>query len=432
MLRLLYRAAWWLIAPAAVLRLLWRSRREPGYRYHVAERFGRIDLRRDARRALIWVHAVSVGETRAAEPLVRALLAAHPECDLLLTHMTPSGRATGEALFGDAVLRCYLPYDTPGAVGRFLVKARPTVGVLMETEVWPTLIECCAARRMPLILANARMSARSAARASRFGRATLTVFGGLADVYAQSEADAARFRALGVASPRVFGNLKFDIAPSPRLLMLGEAWRAAFGDRPVWVAASTRDGEEALVLEAFDRLQAARPDALLVLVPRHPQRFDEVARLAQTRWRVARRSQWRDGAPVDPSTQVWLGDSMGEMTAYYACARLAFIGGSLVPTGGQNLIESCAAGTPVLFGPSMFNFSRASADALAAGAAVQVADSAALGEALIGLLEDRARRDAMAAAARDFAAAHRGATERTVAALAQWLPERSGSPARAR
>lgn len=422
LLRGLYRILWWLIAPAAVLRLLWRSRREPGYRRHIGERFGYLQRRDDAA-ALIWVHAVSVGETRAAEPLVRALLDAYPQARLLLTHMTPAGRATGESLFGARVLRAYLPYDMPGAVRRFLRAYRPSVGVLMETEVWPTLIAECQGLRVPLVLANARMSARSAGRAARFGAATRPVFGGLSAVYAQSPADAERLSALGAHDIAVFGNLKFDAAPAPARIETGHRWRAVFGPRPVWVAASTREGEEAAVLAAFAQLRARQPEALLVLVPRHPQRFDDVARLAAACAPLQRRSAWDGLTPLHGDTRILLGDSMGEMPTYYAAADLAFIGGSLVPTGGQNLIESCAVGTPVLFGPSMFNFSRASADALAAGAARQIADPAGLADALDELFTHAAARHAMAEAARRFADAHRGATARTVAALGRYLPQ---------
>ncbi|HEY1608100.1 MAG TPA: 3-deoxy-D-manno-octulosonic acid transferase, partial [Paraburkholderia sp.] len=266
MLRAIYRAAWWLIAPLAVLRLLLRSRRERGYREHIAERFGRSPGRLpDDDAPLIWVHAVSVGETRAAQPLVHALMAARPDARVLLTHMTPSGRATGEELFGDQVLRCYLPYDMPGAVRRFLRAWRPTLGLVMETEVWPTLIDECRRADVPLVLTNARMSARSFARAAKFGHATRDVFGGFARVLAQSPSDAERLSALGARNVAVLGNLKFDMASPPELVARGREWHRAIGARPVWVAASTREGEEELVLDAFAKLGVA--DALLILVP---------------------------------------------------------------------------------------------------------------------------------------------------------------------
>lgn len=435
MLRAVYRAAWWLIAPLAVLRLIVRSRRERGYRQHIGERFGYSAGRVPEDDApLIWVHAVSVGETRAAQPLVDALLAARPDARILLTHMTPGGRATGEQLFGDRVLRCYLPYDMPHAVRRFLRAWRPSLGLVMETEVWPTLIDECKHADVPLVLTNARMSARSFKRAAKFGAHAREVFGGFTRVLAQSPADAERLTALGARNVSVLGNLKFDMASPPGLVARGRDWRRAIGARPVWVAASTREGEEELVLQAFAALNVE--DALLILVPRHPQRFDEVAALvARQNLRLERRSRWvqnpaqhrapaaakasavapHEGVRALPQdVNVLLGDSMGEMGAYYAAADLAFIGGSLLPLGGQNLIEACAVGVPVLIGPHVFNFTQATADAVAAGAALQVQDPADLARALRELFNDKPRRVAMGAAAAAFAARHRGATERTV------------------
>jgi 3-deoxy-D-manno-octulosonic-acid transferase len=427
MLRLIYRALWWLIAPIAVIRLYVRSRRERGYREHICERFGTVPGRAaDDRSRLIWLHAVSVGETRAAQPLIEALLVEHPQARILLTHMTPGGRATGETLFGDRVLRCYLPYDMPWAVRRFLRAYRPVLGIVMETEVWPTLIDECRRIAMPITLVNARMSQRSYRRADRFGRATREVFGGFTRVLAQSPADAERLGALGAREVAVLGNLKFDMSAPEPLIKRGRMWRDALKRQHVWVAASTREGEEALVLDAARRI--AGDEVLLILVPRHPQRFDEVAALLEREgWRYSRRSSWSDLDSIGRSStgegrvQVVLGDSMGELPAYYAAADAAFIGGSLLPLGGQNLIEACAVGTPVLFGPHMFNFTQASTDALAAGAAVQVKDAEALATALGKLFDDPARQVMMSGAASAFAARHRGATARTVAVLSALL-----------
>ncbi|MBN3845316.1 3-deoxy-D-manno-octulosonic acid transferase [Paraburkholderia sp. Ac-20342] len=436
MLRAIYRALWWLVAPLAVLRLLIRSRKERGYREHIGERFGYArGLLPEDSAPLIWVHAVSVGETRAAQPLIDALMKARPDARILLTHMTPSGRATGTGIFGDRVLRCYLPYDMPHAVRRFLRAWRPSLGLVMETEVWPTLIDECRRADVPLILTNARMSARSYKRAAKFGSATKDVFGGFARVLAQSPSDAERLTALGARNVAVLGNLKFDMSTPPELVARGHAWRAAIGTRPVWVAASTREGEEALVLEAFAALGV--DDALLILVPRHPQRFNEVAGLVgKAGLRLERRSNWAPDAklasaarsvddgvpPLSADVKVLLGDSMGELGAYYAASDLAFIGGSLLPLGGQNLIEACAVGVPVLIGPHVFNFTQATADAVAAGAAVQVQDPADLARALRELFGDKARRLAMGGAAAAFAARHSGATARTVDVLTAVLP----------
>jgi 3-deoxy-D-manno-octulosonic-acid transferase len=443
MLRAVYRAVWWIVAPLAVLRLFIRSRRERGYREHIGERFGFSAGRRpDDDAPLIWIHAVSVGETRAAQPLVDALVAARPDAHILLTHMTPGGRATGEQIFGQRVQRCYLPYDLPHLVRRFLRAWRPSLGLVMETEVWPTLIDECRRTDVPLVLTNARMSARSFRRAAKFGAAAKEVFGGFARVLAQSPSDAERLTALGARNVAVLGNLKFDMASPPGLIARGHEWRRAIGARPVWVAASTREGEEELVLQAFAALGI--DDALLILVPRHPQRFDEVAALvARRNLKLVRRSQWAvsgaasatvaasaNAAPraLPQDVNVLLGDSMGEMGAYYAAADLAFIGGSLLPLGGQNLIEACAVGVPVLIGPHVFNFTQATADAVAAGAALQVPDPAGLASALRELFNDKPRRVTMGAAAAAFAARHRGATERTVDVLTTLLPEPSSSP----
>jgi 3-deoxy-D-manno-octulosonic-acid transferase len=433
MLRAVYNALWWAAAPVAVLRLLWRSRKEPGYRRYIGERFGHVRGRLpEDDTPLIWVHAVSVGETRAAQPLIDALIKARPDARILLTHMTPSGRATGEQIFGDRLLRCYLPYDMPHAVRRFLRAWRPSLGLVMETEVWPTLIDECRRADVPLVLTNARMSERSYRRAARFGHATRDVFGGFARVLAQSPADAQRLTALGARNVAVLGNLKFDMHTPPELVARGHAWRAAIGERPVWVAASTREGEEELVLQAFAAL--ALDDALLVLVPRHPQRFDEVTALVERQGlRVERRSAWAPAGAAAATlgtvralprdVRVLLGDSMGELGAYYAASDVAFIGGSLLPLGGQNLIEACAVGVPVLIGPHVFNFTQATADAVAAGAAIQVQDPVDLARVLRELFNDRPRRTLMGAAASAFAARHRGATLRTVDVLTTLLPE---------
>lgn len=409
MRRALYTLALHALIPFALVHLAWRARRQPEYLRHVGERFGRYAFRSD--RPVLWLHTVSVGETRAAQPLVAALLERHPEHRILLTHTTPTGRATSEELFGDRVLRAYLPYDLPWAVDGFLAAFRPRVGILMETELWPQLIRRATRAGTPMLLVNARLSERSAKGYRRFGDLARDALVDLACIAAQTTDDAARLAALGARDVAVMGNLKFDVAPPDAMLERGDALRDTIGrGRPVLLAASTREGEEAIVLDAFDRI--AVPGALLVLVPRHPQRFDEVARLVAARgFAMQRRS---DGATVRPDTRVLLGDTMGEMFAYYRAADVAFVGGSLVPTGGQNLIEACATGTPVLIGPHTFNFAEATTQAIAAGAALRVADAEALGAASDRLLREAGVRAAMAAAGRQFAAAHRGATARAV------------------
>jgi len=422
MARWLYSLLWILATPLIGLRLLWRSRRQPGYRQHLGERYG-FHGRRPAPAPLIWVHAVSVGETRAAQPLIEGLLARWPGHRILLTGMTPTGREAGRAVYGERVVQAYLPYDYPGATRRFLAHFQPVFGVLMETEIWPNLLAACAARKVPVILANARLSERSARGYGRLPALVRPAFAALAGVCAQTAVDARRIAALGANPVEVCGNIKFDVTPAPEKIALGEQWRATIGTRPVWLAASTRDGEEALLLAAWH--QAASSDALLVLVPRHPQRFAEMASwLEQQGWSWQRRSE---GLP-DAGTQVWLGDSMGEMAAYYRLADLAFVGGSLLPLGGQNLIEAAACDCPVLVGPHTFNFQQATADAIAAGAARQVSDAQALTEMVRELLADAVQRSAMRQAAGHFARAHRGAAERTLALIARWSGRSSAAP----
>ncbi|MBS1189114.1 MAG: 3-deoxy-D-manno-octulosonic acid transferase [Rhodocyclaceae bacterium] len=412
MARLVYSLILYLGSPLVWLRLLWRSRRQPEYLRHLGERWGFYGQRPE--KPCIWVHAVSVGETRAAQPLVEALLAAWPEHALLLTGMTPTGREAGRQVYSDRVIQAYLPYDYPGAMKRFLRHFRPRFGILMETEVWPNLLAAAQASGVPVALANARLSERSARGYARFGVLARPAFGALTAVAAQTEADAVRLRELGARRVEVCGNLKFDVTPPTDKIELGRQWRAGLGGRPVWLAASTREGEEPLILQAYARL--AGPDALLALVPRHPQRFDEVAALVdQAGLAMERRSRGLPG----PATRVWLGDSMGEMAAYYTLADVAFIGGSLLPLGGQNLIEAAACGCPVLIGPHTFNFTQATEDAIASGAARRVADAKELGEQVDALLQDRLQLDEMRKAATAFAAAHRGATARTLALISR-------------
>jgi 3-deoxy-D-manno-octulosonic-acid transferase len=416
--RALYTIAGSALLPFLPLRLWWRGRREPGYRLAWRERFGHYRAASPAR-AVWWVHAVSVGETRAALPLLQHLRRAYPDVAIVLTHMTATGRETGGALYGDSVVQAWLPYDLPFAVDAFLVHFRPAAGFLLETELWPNLIARAAMRRIPVYLVNARLSERSANGYRRFAALARPMFARLAGVAAQSAADEARLAALGARQTVVTGNLKFDITVPEASRTLGAQFKLRFGAaRPVWVAASTREGEEALLLDALARKPLPK-DTLLVIVPRHPQRFAAVADLLRERGvNFARRS---DDGPVAPDVGVVLGDSMGELWAYYAAADLAFVGGSLLPLGGQNLIEPLAVGTPVLIGPYTFNFADASAGAVAAGAAQIVVDADALVAAVDAILSNRGRREAMGAAARVFHATHRGAGDRLWAWLAPQL-----------
>lgn len=424
--RLAYTLAFYLATPLVWLRLAWRARRQPEYLRHVGERYGFYPP--VPPNPLIWLHAVSVGETRAAAPLIDALLREYPRHTLVLTHMTPTGRAAGAetvARHEGRVVQAYLPYDLPDACARFLAHFRPQCGLLMETELWPNLIAAAHARGVPLALVNARLSARSARGYARFGALARPAFAALAGVAAQTPADAERLRGLGASKVEICGNLKFDVTPADDKLRLGADWKQALGTRPTWLAASTREGEESAIIDAFDTLRAALPDALLILVPRHPQRFDEVAALLEARGlRYCRRSQ---NELPDDATQVWLGDSMGEMAAWYAAADLALIGGSLLPFGGQNLIEAAACGCPVLVGPHTFNFAQAAEDAVACGAARRVADAGNAARTAMELLRDREKLGAMREAALVFSRAHRGATARTVALIREISGLRTGS-----
>jgi 3-deoxy-D-manno-octulosonic-acid transferase len=400
------------LLPRALLHLWWRARRQPQYLEHVVERFGSYAM--SAPQPLIWVHAVSVGETRAAEPLIHALQREHPRHRILLTHMTPTGRETGVALFGDGVQRCYLPYDFPFAVERFLEHFKPACGILLETEIWPNLIHACHAGGVPIYLVNARLSERSFRRYARFRNFAAACLHELSAIAAQSRADGERLQALGAAAVTVTGNLKFDITPDAALVAQGEAWRAQWGRaRPVLLCSSTREGEEALLLEALRGMDV--PDLLTLIVPRHPQRFDEVAMLIE-RAGVAyqRRSA---NQPVSPQTRIVLGDSMGEMFAYYAASDVAIIGGSLLPFGAQNLIEACAAGRPVIVGPHTYNFAEAAQLALDAGAAIRVEDAGTALAAAGELMRDPARALRMGQAGLAFTREHRGATAQAVALL---------------
>jgi 3-deoxy-D-manno-octulosonic-acid transferase len=406
-MRSIYSALLFVLVPFVLLRLAWRARRQPEYLRNVGERFGR--YAGTVENPVLWVHAVSVGEMRAAEPLVRALQSAYPSQRVLLTHMTPTGRRTGEQLFGDSVLRCYVPYDLPFAVARFLRHYRPRVGVLIETELWPNLIHASHGAGVPVLLVNARLSARSARGYARLGGLTRMTLQGLAGVGAQSEADAERLRALGAAQVAVTGNLKFDRGPKPADLELAARLRERFGARPVLVAASTRDGEEERVLDAVGGMPS---ELLTVIVPRHPQRFEDVAQILERRGMTYQRRT--EDAAVRPDTRVLLGDSMGELFAYYAACDIAFVGGSLLPLGGQNLLEACAVGKPVLIGPHTFNFAEATHLAVEAGAAMPVADVAQLAARLRELLGDAERCGRMGKAGLLLMRQHEGATRRTL------------------
>jgi len=418
-----------LLVPAYLWRVWRRGRQEPLYRVDWPQRLGWYgQAHRQAVSALhihasaapapvVWVHAVSLGETLAARPLITALREAWPGARLLLTHGTATGREAGRALLRDGDVQTWLPYDTPGAVHRFLQRHRPAIGILMETEIWPNLQSASKALKVPMVLANARLSAKSLRQALRFAPLLRPAAEGLTLALAQTQADADRLIQAGVKQVEVCGNVKFDMTPSPDLLAQGQGW-AALSERPVVLAAVTREGEEADLLEAWVNLArdglGQGPWPRLLIVPRHPQRFDEVVGLVtQHRLSLSRRSHWGVAGPDEQALacDVWLGDSMGEMAAYYALARVALLGGSFAPLGGQNLIEAAACGCPLVMGPHTFNFADAAELSEAAGAAVRVA-SLADGLKVALTLMAPARHHAMAAQALHFAETHRGAARR--------------------
>jgi 3-deoxy-D-manno-octulosonic-acid transferase len=411
--RFLYSLLLYLLIPVALVRLAWRGLRNRGYWHRWPERFGFV---RRLQGPVIWVHAVSVGEVRASVPLVKALARDYPGDRILVTTMTPTGSATVRELFGEAVAHCYVPYDLPTAVRRFLQRTRPRLALIMETEFWPNLFHQCHRRGIPLVLANVRMSEKSARGYQRVAGLTHATLANVTRVGAQTEADAERVRALGASEVVVTGSIKFEMEVPAELAATAAALRSSFGERPVWVAASTRAGEEEYVLDAFARLRARLPQLLLILVPRHLERFDSVAKLCQQRGlRVQRRSERQDGVATD--TAILLGDTMGELLLFHAAADVSYIGGSLVPLGGQNLLEAAAVGTPVVFGPHMFNFKDISRMALERGAARQVNDAGELASAVADYLEHPAARKAAGAAGQRMVAENRGALARTLALL---------------
>jgi 3-deoxy-D-manno-octulosonic-acid transferase len=416
-----YSALLVLLKPVYLLRLLWRGRAEPLYRHAIGERFGH--HAGDTFRGGLWVHAVSLGETRAAAALIDALRVRHPRLRLLLTHGTATGREAGLALLREGDRQSWLPVDTPAAVHRFFQRFRPSVGVLMETEIWPNLLHAAQEAGVPMVLANARLSERSLRKGQRFAVLMAPAVESLSLVLAQTEDDAARLRQSGAREVLVCGNLKFDMNPDPGLVERGRGWRETL-NRAVVMAAATREGEEALLLVAWRRHADAAPVSrpLLLVVPRHPQRFDEVeALLCQAGLRVARRSSWGHTPSAEAlAADAWLGDSMGEMPLYYGTADVALLGGSYAPFGGQNLIEVAACGCPLVMGPHTFNFAEAAELSLADGASVRVADADEAVLQAFALLAP-VRRAATSQRALAFAGRHRGAADRMAERISRWL-----------
>lgn len=419
--RTLYTLLFHLGLPLVAVRLAWRAWRAPAYARRIGERFafGLPAVKPGG----IWVHAVSVGESIAAAPMVRALLERHPDLPITITCMTPTGSERIRALFGDRVQHCYLPYDLPWAAARFLDRVRPKLAVIMETELWPNHIHQCARRRIPVVLANARLSERSARGYARFAKLTAPMLAELSWIAVQTEAEAARFCTLG-ARPEcvgVTGSIKYDLRIDPALVLRAAALRGQWGaeSRPVWIAASTHAGEDEIVLAAHKTLLKQRPDALLILVPRHPERFGSVFELCRREGvATVRRST---GAPVAATDAVLVGDTMGELLFLYALADIAFVGGSLVPNGGHNLLEPAALGKPVLSGPHLFNFLEIAAQLREAGALAEVADAEELAAQVGGLWAEPDRAAAMHDAGLAVLEANQGALERLLDGIARLL-----------
>ena len=398
---------------------------EPGYLHAIEERFGLYASK--AEPGALWIHAVSLGETRAAAILIERLRSLQPDLRILLTHGTATGRAEGERLLQGGDRQAWLPWDSPRAVRRFLNHFQPSAGVLMETEVWPNLVAASRARGLPLVLANARLSEKSLSKAQRLARLSRPAYASLTTVWAQTEGDAQRLAQAGATVKGVFGNLKFDASTDVAQLEQGRRWRVEAA-RPVVMFASSREGEEAdffRVLKANRELAQAgwarrstdliAPYVRWLVVPRHPQRFDEVAALAvQHGMTVSRRSQWTAGPEA---ADVWIGDSLGEMALYYGLADVALLGGSFAPLGGQNLIEAAACGCPVVMGPHTFNFAEAAQLAQEAGAAMRVQNMEEAVRNAVALAGNVMRRGAAVQAATAFCAAHQGAATKTAEAV---------------
>jgi 3-deoxy-D-manno-octulosonic-acid transferase len=424
-MRFVYTCLLRLLFPYILVRLWLRGFRNRAYWKRIPERFGFVPRLEGQR--VIWIHAVSVGEVRAAVPLVKQLWERCPDHKILITTMTPTGSATVAQLFDDRVLHCYVPYDYPSAVRRFLKRVRPELLLVMETELWPNLFHLCRARHVPVVVTNVRMSESSMQKYLRLAptltRKTLAQVRLLA---AQSKADADRLLTLGAEPQKVHvtGSIKFELALPASLAEAAEVLRREWGtERPVWVAASTHEGEEEYVLNVHGdlRRQAAFKNALLVLVPRHPERFPSVAKLSkQLGYTIALRSQHR--GPLGPDVQVLVGDTMGELMLFFGACDVAFVGGSLVPTGGHNLLEAEALGKPVVFGPHMFNFNEIAQLTLERNAGTQVRDAAHLLETMAAYLGDGERRDRAGEAGRKLVEENRGALQRTMRLLEPVLP----------
>lgn len=423
MLRFLYTLLFYLMVPLVILRLLWRSRKAPEYSKRWGERFGFVPAI-SANQKVIWVHSVSVGETMAAVPMINQLQERYPEALLAVTTMTPTGSERVQSAFGDRIYHVYAPYDLPDALGRFLAKVHPSLLVIMETELWPNLIHQCRSHDIPVVVANARLSEKSANGYRKFSGLTASMLKNISCVAAQHKNDGARFLALGLRGTQleVTGNIKFDVNLDDEVIaqakLLKSQWRSE-AQRPIFLAASTHRGEDQIILDSFEQIRLHCPELLLVLVPRHPERFDEVAELCLQRgFGLCRRSS---GQPPTLNDQVLLGDTMGELLLFFGACDIAFVGGSLVPVGGHNLIEPAIWAVPVLSGPHLFNFSEASRLLREAQGMAICEDADAIAEQIVALLQDVQALERMGNAAKSVTDNNRGALDKLFSIIERQL-----------
>ncbi len=429
---LLYRIALYLAVPVILIRLLFRSSRNRQYLSGIPHRFGWcLPLRSTSKdpakngnsHSGIWIHAVSVGEVNAAIPLVKALLEKYEDRVITVTTMTPTGSDRVKSVFGDSIQHCYLPYDYPGSVKRFFNRVKPALGMVMETEIWPNLITECHKRNIPLIYTNVRLSTRSLKGYLKFKSLFEPVLKKVDKFAVQAEADAQRIKHLGASSDavEVTGSIKFDMPLPASLIEAAQSVRRTLGrNRPVWVAGSTREGEESYVIESYLLAKKSIENLMLVLVPRHPERFNSVLRLCNRRGcKTVLRSE--SVGEVSEDTDIYLVDSMGELALFISASDVVYIGGSLVPTGGHNLLEACAAGVAVIFGPHMFNFKDISELVLAKGAGIQIANSEELGEVVIKLINDPILRDQYGTYGKELIEENKGALDKICAMVDNYL-----------
>lgn len=425
MLRRLYTVFFYLLLPTIILRLFWRSQRTPAYRQRLSQRLGFCPWQLE--QESIWLHAVSVGEVEAALPLAREIMNRYPRCPLIITTTTPTGSERIRNILGNEVLHSYLPYDLPACIERFLRRSQPKLAIIMETELWPNLFHHCQQQKTPVIIANARLSARSAKRYQRFTKLLAMMLSDIRLIACQTEQDAAHFRQLGASKAQlaVTGNIKFD-RPLPdnleqRAKELQQLWQQS-PPRPCWLAASTHEGEEEVILHAFNLARQHLPELLLIIVPRHPERFSSVASLCQKRgFEVTRRSLYPPGEKQKNNFEILIGDSMGELLTFYAAADIAFIGGSLIARGGHNVIEPAAIGCPMIYGQHMFNFSAISQSLLEQGGAIEVHNAEELAQAVSSLLLDNQRAKIQAEQAQCLIKESQGALPKTLRLIAPLL-----------